>query len=787
MKSIRHIAAPASSRGDSRPVWIYAVGLSLIYLAALAVYFYRLQASPGVGMAASTLLAGLLELVVFANACAWLLKAGPLRQGRFRAFVFSLAVLVFTFAWLAQIYALLISNSFISVLAMENASEAFLTSSPWRNLMLVAGAAACVVLIARSWRREGHAPARNSGRGGAILLLGCLGGIVAFNAGSSIAGGQGRLVAGQSPLASLLRVAASLAQVGHASAQTLPLAVAGAGRQLCGVTLAPGRFPFLKTGTSLPPLPFTATRTVKKPNVIVVFVEGESARLLESYGGHYPGLTPNMSRMARQAMAIDDYFNHTAATFRGLQGQLTSGYPVHGGVSQGSGWVEGNAAAYEKRSYSSLPKILGRDGYESVFFSPHSPSDAMTALVRMLGFEQIYTAKRSRAELLDRPEPMFGGGLSDEDQYGALIQYLRKRQSSSPFFISLYSLGTHAFLDIPSSAKGYGEGRNASLNTLHAADAAFGKFYDYFMSSKYADDTLLILTVDHAHYPEPPFVAVAGSDLKPYFVDRIPMFIHAPWLQLPARYDVHGRTSLDLAPTILQLIGVNPGRDSFLGHTLFDRAYDRDFSIAAIGQAVYAIYRGQVYGPSEIPSAIDGEYNRCKAVVQTYYANELSQTIFPPAGTAAEAKVENDALADDQLRLLPAGALAVAAQGGCAFDSVDGSNLKPGVPWPLKSTQPFIASGWVVDHKLHSAGRFTLLLKSTQDGNAKAYGVEGQAGVPRPDVAAALQAPQADKAGFRMIVDPAGVPAGTYKVMTLLDTPHEKWICDTKMRLAVAP
>lgn len=785
MKPIPRDAGPAAPSGDVRPVRIYVLCLSLAYLVALVVYFHRLPVAPAAGMVISVLAAGVLELAVFAGVCGWLLRSGPLCRSWVRALVFSLAVLVFTLVWLAQIYALLISNSFVSVLAMENTSEAFLTSSVWRNLFLAAGAAASVVLVVRSWRWEGRTPMSGRGWRGVIWLLVCLGGIAAFNAGSSLSGGQGRLLAGQSPFASLLRVAASVLQVGHASAAK-PLVMNGNGHELCGVTLGPGRFPFLKKGTTLPTLPFTATRAVKKPNVIVVFIEGESARLLESYGGRYAGLTPNISRMATRAMALDDYFNHTAATFRGLQGQLTSGYPVHGGVSNGTGWVDGNAAAYEKRSYSSLPKMLKRDGYDSVFFSPHLPSDAMTALARMLGFGQIYTARRSRAELLDKPEPMFSGGLSDADQYESLIQYLRKRQSSTPFFISLYSLGTHAFLDIPPSAKAYGDGRNASLNTLHAADAAFGKFYDYFMSSKYADDTLLVLTVDHAHYPGPPFVAVAGGDLKPYFVDRIPTFIHAPWLQLPARYNVHGRTSLDLAPTILQLIGIDPGRNSFLGHTLFDRAYDRDFSIAALGQAVYAIYRGQVYGPGEIPAAISGEYKRCKALVRVYYGHELNQTIFP--STNAETEAEDNALIGNRLRLLPAADVAaVAAHGRCAFDSVDGSNLKPGVPWPLDSALPFIASGWVVDPDLHSAGRFTLLLKSIEGWNAKTYGVEGKAGVPRPDVAAALQAPQAGKAGFRMMVDPVGVPAGTYKVMTLLQTPHEKQICDTKMQLTITP
>src|SRR3546814_1948310 len=74
------------------------------------------------------------------------------------------------------------------------------------------------------------------------------------------------------------------------------------------------------------------------------------------------------------------------------------------------------------------------------------------------------------------------------------------------------------------------------------------------------DNTLLIFTSDHAHYPEPSYVQVArdertGDDgYDPYFVDRIPMFVRAPWLEMPARFDAHDRTSLGLAPTVLSLL-----------------------------------------------------------------------------------------------------------------------------------------------------------------------------------------------------------------------------------------
>src|SRR5690606_4224251 len=64
----------------------------------------------------------------------------------------------------------------------------------------------------------------------------------------------------------------------------------------------------------------------RPPNMIVLMSEGVSARMLGAYGGAYPGLTPNIDRIAARSMRVDNYFNHTAATYRGVGGQVSSGF-----------------------------------------------------------------------------------------------------------------------------------------------------------------------------------------------------------------------------------------------------------------------------------------------------------------------------------------------------------------------------------------------------------------------------------------------------------------------------
>jgi arylsulfatase A-like enzyme len=630
-------------RGMGKGVWrrfdismllsSYAVLLFALFGASLAIYVHHQPSAFGVGSLAAMALMPLLEIIVFlCMGRVILLIPGERGAALLRTLLLALNAGVFSAAYLVQCYALVLSNAFVSVLAVENMNEARFTTGMGPYLLFGAGAIAYLGFVALAWLLRGQPRQRRAAWKPVLLLVGLLGVVVVSNVRTSVAGGSSGLQRGQSPLAALAHVGVSLQR------RDVSPTPSGALRdiQRCGIRVGSGRYPFMKSFVNGSALPFPTTRAQAKPNVIVLFLEGTSARMLEAYGGKYAALTPNMARMARDSMLVTNYFNHTAATHRGLQGQMTSGFPLYGGVENGAGWEEGdNASAYARHSYSTLSRTLHGVGYHTVFFSPHQRSDALTSLIGMLGFDEVYTFEKSRRELLDHPDPSNRGSLTDRDQFRAVTAFIERYPEDKPFFIGVYNIGTHAFLDVDPQGQRYRDGENMSLNTLHNLDRQFGAFYEKFMRSRHAANTLLILTSDHAHYPEPPYVAVAGSDAPLYFVDRIPLLVRAPWLQLPASYDAHDRTSLDLTPTILQLLGIEHVDNSFVGRSIFDRGSDRDLQLAPIGRSIYAIYRGQVYPPTAIPKDVRDQYDACQSVVDEYYSSEIHDTVFMPAGSAA--------------------------------------------------------------------------------------------------------------------------------------------------------
>ena len=368
------------------------------------------------------------------------------------------------------------------------------------------------------------------------------------------------------------------------------------------------------------------------PNVIVILTEGTSARLLGCYGGRFDGLTPNFDDFAAHATQVENYFNHTAATFRGTHGQFASCYPKRGG----DGWRRASSTSKEsfsQNSYQTLPKILGAAGYDTYFISPHAESDPYTGLLNMLGFANIFT-RDSAQELLEDAPDIAHDSIRDRDMYRELRALLEHHaDSSTPMLVSMYTFETHTQIDTDDKEVSYGDGSNMPLNTLHNVDAAFGEFWKWFQASPYRENTILIVTADHAHYNDRSFLALAGQDADYHscFVDRIPLLIYDPMHNLPKRYDADDQTSLALTPTVLHLLGIREVRNSFMGESLFAHKKAGDsFQVAALGNDFFGIYHHEVHKDREVEPDYQDRFERRKDEIQLFYAGEKMNAVFRP-------------------------------------------------------------------------------------------------------------------------------------------------------------
>lgn len=610
---------------------VFFAGIYAAYLVYLLLIYHGDGTRENVGHFLVKIVAPGVELGFYLVLChllfeIWLRRSNPLCKA-----FFLLVPLLVSILYAVQVCSLHISGNFISILAIENSAENRLVDKTSLYLVIAATMAwwglyviCCTVngvsdIRGKEVRNEKPYSLKNSF---AIVVVFLLAQAYLF----SIQGNEGLIEVGykQVPVASLSRNYFDYWKLKRTYSAS----------KSAKIVRSKDEFPLENNAIYKNALPFDKkVGPPKIKNVIVIFTEGMSAALLGSYGSNHQGITPNIDALASRSMRVINYYNHTAATYRGLQGQMVSGYPSAGGSGSSSAWENGNRReVLSKIHYKSIPMVLNDMNYRTYFMSPHHDSVALNTLLRSLAFNRVYSFESITKELNPDSDHMTAGSLSDEGLFNALKNLLSSasfQSSKKPFFVGTYNIGTHAFLDVDPDDLKYGDGSNPVLNRMHNYDHQLGKFLNYFFASNYAKNTILVFTADHATYPDPYFRKVVSPYYRPYFVGEIPLLIYDPARTLPSVYDAHGRTSIDFAPTLLQLLGIKKDYNSFVGTSLFE-PNGLPFGVAALGNEFFATDSEAVYYENQIPPKYQRAFLEQTDMVKKYYSLESQDRVFRP-------------------------------------------------------------------------------------------------------------------------------------------------------------
>ena len=323
----------------------------------------------------------------------------------------------------------------------------------------------------------------------------------------------------------------------------------------------------------------SATTAPAKANVIVIFAESLSSHLLESYGGQHRGLTPNLSAMAARSLQVDDWFNHVTPTVTGLRGQLCGLWPRLSYTP----WHDATQKLRTAKVFC-LPHLLAEQGWHTMYWSHSRPHDTyIKAQAIDWGFQELYFHGELSQRMLGETVNSRQYGVTDRQMMRALTKLVATPRSATapPFFLAVSTIETHTGFDVGKDGKRYRRGKKRStiLDTFHNLDDAFGDFWRAFLASPRAKDTIVIVTADHALYPSDGHRAVAGRSYLNHKFGRAALLIYDPTHTLPSRLDAN-TTSVDFAPTIAHLLGVQQRETPWLGHSIFG---DRQAFSGALG------------------------------------------------------------------------------------------------------------------------------------------------------------------------------------------------------------
>ena len=316
---------------------------------------------------------------------------------------------------------------------------------------------------------------------------------------------------------------------------------------------------------------------VEKPNVVILFTEGLSQCIIDDERE----IMPNVRNYQRNSLVFEQYFNHTFATYRGLIGQLYSGYQLNN---------------YDSNQFVSLQDIFSGEGYTTTFINTEPANAPFTSYLDKFKFDFL------EGELNEINGP--ANSISDRSAYEKLYDLMAERNNDGqPYMIAMYTFGTHASLD--SVDEVYGNGEDAEINKFYNVDVQFGKFMEKFEKSDMAQNTIIVFSADHCTYGDDGFYkSFPDYERLSEEVDEIPFFIYYQGIQ-PQIIDAGGRNSLDFAPTICDYLDFS-AENYFLGFSLFssienNTTYDTVFNQ---GQDYFSTRGGKVSEMSDVEKEI---------------------------------------------------------------------------------------------------------------------------------------------------------------------------------------
>lgn len=334
----------------------------------------------------------------------------------------------------------------------------------------------------------------------------------------------------------------------------------------------------------------------ENPNVVLIMVEGLSQNIIDDDRN----IMLNLKQLQNESLSFENYYNHTFATYRGIIGQLYSGYQLDN---------------YDENKLTSIQSVLKDRNYQTTFINTEPNNTQFNSYLESMGFDQL-TTDLTQANGVN-------ASLTDKTALELLYQTIEKQATNSnPYFTMVYTYGTHLTFDSPNEQ--YGNGENPLLNKFYNFDVYLKGFLDKFNSNPAFDNTILVLTSDHAIFADKEFIETFPSANRDNpDVDEVPLVMYYKGIT-PETIDVEGRNSLSLVPTILDYMDVSVP-NYFLGDTLFyfkenNNSYDTVFF-----DNTYLLSTD--YG--NIQSLSDTNEETIRSLLQKYFAAKFQEPQIP--------------------------------------------------------------------------------------------------------------------------------------------------------------
>jgi hypothetical protein len=298
------------------------------------------------------------------------------------------------------------------------------------------------------------------------------------------------------------------------------------------------------------------------PPIILLTIESFNESFVERRDDSGREYTPVFNRKIKEGLYVERFYGNSIQTCKGLFAILFSAVPSFRGKA---------FRDYPRLEARSLPALLREAGYDTVFFQAYDDLefDRTRPFLTRHGFSAVKTVHDHLKP--EDQELVWGWGPEDGLFYRRVLEHLDRSHAKrdKPLFLHLTTINNHLdFNDVPLSKRAFHKKpRNraqAYANSIHLADRHLGEFFAHVARRDYLKDALIIITGDHA-MP----MGRHGTTFNEvgYHDDsfRTPVLMLWEGRLKPRRITERAHSQMDIAPTVLDLLGLESVEHHFQG------------------------------------------------------------------------------------------------------------------------------------------------------------------------------------------------------------------------------
>ena len=311
-------------------------------------------------------------------------------------------------------------------------------------------------------------------------------------------------------------------------------------------------FPFVKQK-----LTFANTNQKEKhPHIFLIPIESFNSNFIETKTRDGKFYTPFLNKLIKKGLYVENFYGNSIQTVKGFFGILCSMVPK----TTGKVFVKN-----DKTNFYCLPEILKSRGYTNFYNQSFSSIsyDNKVAFYEKNNFDKINSIDTSHLSKKERSEKVWGWGPQDDLLYEDTFKKLDKMHNDGKkkFFVSLLGVSSHMMFNyIPTNQKilfpNDKNHKEAYSNAIRLVDKYLETFFAELEKREYLKNSIVIITGDHS-FPvgEHGLYHNERSFYNEFF--KTPLLVLWKGKINPRRIKNKSYSQIDIAPTILDLMGLN--------------------------------------------------------------------------------------------------------------------------------------------------------------------------------------------------------------------------------------